>query len=165
MTRLNVVQWAISVVLGALSLPFGLIIRLIPNELITRFVPYPTTATPLPLAETPSSYTPGGDKVVWNDAITSVRSQLIVFKSLRGGRVKASSLYHGRLHSDGKSAFAAAAVVPSLVATSVGAGWVPTKVKRDSARVSGNASQVINPPPLTESESTSETVGGADNRV
>ncbi|CAG8646633.1 8710_t:CDS:2, partial [Paraglomus brasilianum] len=117
-TRLNVVQWAISVVLGALSLPFGLIIRLIPNELITRFVPYPTTATPLPLAETPSSYTPGGDKVVWNDAITSVRSQLIVFKSLRGGRVKASSLYHGRLHSDGKSAFAAAAVVPSLVATS-----------------------------------------------
>ncbi|CAG8504145.1 11068_t:CDS:2 [Paraglomus occultum] len=166
-TRLNVVQWAISVILGALSLPFGLIIRLVPNKFITRFIPYPTIATTVPPPETPTIYTPGGnDKVVWNDAITSVRSQLIVFKSLRGGRVKGSSLYNGRRYNDdGKSAFAAATVVPSLVATSVGAGWVPTKVKRDStsARASGNASsQVINLPPVAENESTSETIGGID---
>ena len=36
--RLNGVQWAISLVLGAISLPVAVIIRLIPNDLIRRFL-------------------------------------------------------------------------------------------------------------------------------
>lgn len=35
-TRLNLVQWAISIVLGVLSIPFGVIIRLIPDGLWNR---------------------------------------------------------------------------------------------------------------------------------
>ena len=38
-TRLNGVQWAVSLVLGILSLPFGAIIRVIPNTFIKRFIP------------------------------------------------------------------------------------------------------------------------------
>jgi len=37
--RLNGAQWAYSIVLGALSIPVGAVIRLIPNELILRFIP------------------------------------------------------------------------------------------------------------------------------
>lgn len=37
--RLNGAQWAYSIVLGFLSIPIGAVIRLIPDELIIRFVP------------------------------------------------------------------------------------------------------------------------------
>jgi hypothetical protein len=35
-TRLTLAQWAYSVVLGVLSIPFGFIIRLIPDRLLNR---------------------------------------------------------------------------------------------------------------------------------
>jgi len=35
-TRLDGNQWAVSIVLGALSIPVGVIIRLIPDELVPR---------------------------------------------------------------------------------------------------------------------------------
>jgi Ca2+-transporting ATPase len=38
-TRLNGVQWAVSIVLGLLSLPFGALVRVIPNTFIKRFIP------------------------------------------------------------------------------------------------------------------------------
>jgi len=38
-TRLNGEQWAVSLILGLLSLPFGAIVRIIPNTFITRFIP------------------------------------------------------------------------------------------------------------------------------
>src|SRR5208282_1146609 len=38
-TKLNGQQWAVSIVLGLLSLPFGVIMRLIPNEFIKIFIP------------------------------------------------------------------------------------------------------------------------------
>ena len=37
--RLNGVQWATSIVLGLLSLPFAVLIRLLPNTFIERFIP------------------------------------------------------------------------------------------------------------------------------
>jgi P-type Ca2+ transporter type 2C len=39
-TLLDGPQWAISVVLGALSLPFGVLIRLIPDEWFGKLIPY-----------------------------------------------------------------------------------------------------------------------------
>ena len=39
-TRINGEQWAISLILGLLSLPFGAIIRLIPNTYIEMFIPH-----------------------------------------------------------------------------------------------------------------------------
>jgi Ca2+-transporting ATPase len=38
-TRLNGTQWGISIVLGFLSLPVGVVVRLIPDELIRKCIP------------------------------------------------------------------------------------------------------------------------------
>ena len=55
-TRLNGVQWLTSIILGLLSLPVGVVIRLIPDDLIRRVVPSralhrrrrtPTTVEPI----------------------------------------------------------------------------------------------------------------------
>ena len=37
--RLNGTQWAISIVIGLISLPIGILIRLIPDEFIARCLP------------------------------------------------------------------------------------------------------------------------------
>jgi P-type Ca2+ transporter type 2C len=45
-TRLNGEQWAVSIVLGLLSLPFGAIIRVVPNAFLERFIPRRFLAPP-----------------------------------------------------------------------------------------------------------------------
>ncbi|KAG0300340.1 hypothetical protein BGZ98_009257 [Dissophora globulifera] len=156
--KLDGIQWLICVLLGLLSIPVGVIIRLIPEELfgpIKRWVNY---AGPAPGGTFPGadinyppmavedlgtagsahasimsggtksgsvaggfngsgSYSTSRDGLVWNSAITKVRSELQVFKALRGGRLSAQHRDRHALH--------AGAMVPSLVATSVGAGWAP----------------------------------------
>ncbi|KAI1316721.1 hypothetical protein EDD11_009537 [Mortierella claussenii] len=58
--------------------------------------------------------------LMWNSAINRVRSELQVFKAIRGGRLSSQGQ-----HSKDGHAMHAGAMVPSLVATSVGAGWAP----------------------------------------
>ncbi|KAF9538947.1 hypothetical protein EC957_006007 [Mortierella hygrophila] len=163
--KLNGIQWLICILLGLLSIPVGVVIRLIPEELfgglkrwVNRSGPprisVPTydnyalgsgsgiggggsmgemsrvNSTPVSIHSNragsmtngstnnvhPSYGAPGRDGLIWNSAITKVRSDLSVFKSIRGGRLSGESERHV-LH--------AGAMVPSLVATSVGAGWAP----------------------------------------
>ncbi|KAG9300428.1 hypothetical protein G9A89_010053 [Geosiphon pyriformis] len=153
---LNIEQWGISVGLGFLSIPFGVVIRLIPNEMFWFYKP--TTPTrPGTLLSQGSIYAPsiGGipaiEKPIWNKAITDVRNELIVFKSLRGGRLRASLHFHHRDKPDTKSAFAAATMVPSLVAGSVGAGWAPTLF-----RSPGTSRPVSNNPSASQLELSSQ---------
>ncbi|KAG0201269.1 hypothetical protein BGX28_005842 [Mortierella sp. GBA30] len=147
--KLNGIQWLICILLGLLSIPVGIIIRLIPEEIfgplknwvnqpgpvagsLPSFEGYPSEVgrvSSFPgsvgshragsMVGGASSPYPGRDGLVWNSAITKVRSELSVFKALRGGRLLADSKLGDRhvLH--------AGAMVPSLVATSVGAGWAP----------------------------------------
>ncbi len=148
--KLNGIQWLICILLGMLSIPVGVIIRLIPEEI---FGPLKNWVNlPVPMAGAfPTGYDghggdigrvnsmpvsvgsnrqgsmvggaqspyPNREALVWNSAITKVRSELSVFKALRGGRLSADPKLGDRhvLH--------AGAMVPSLVATSVGAGWAP----------------------------------------
>ncbi|KAF9294441.1 hypothetical protein BGZ88_003889 [Linnemannia elongata] len=156
--KLNGIQWLICILLGLLSIPVGVIIRLIPEELfggLKRWVNHPgpprssvpafdnyavgsgsgiggggsmgemnrVNSTPVSIHSNRTgsmmngSYgAPGRDGLIWNSAITKVRSDLSVFKSIRGGRLSGESERHV-LH--------AGAMVPSLVATSVGVGWAP----------------------------------------
>ncbi|KAG0366883.1 hypothetical protein BGX24_003499 [Mortierella sp. AD032] len=151
--KLGGIQWLICILLGTLSIPVGVIIRLIPEEIfggLKRWVNHPgpprssipnfdnygsgsmgemnrvnsvhsnRTSSMMNGSTTgniyPSYGAPGRDGLVWNSAITKVRSELSVFKSIRGGRLSGESERHV-LH--------AGAMVPSLVATSVGAGWAP----------------------------------------
>ena len=51
--RLNGVQWAVSLALGAISLPVAVIIRLIPNDLIKRIIPIGLDYSPKRLTELP----------------------------------------------------------------------------------------------------------------
>ncbi|KAF9088333.1 hypothetical protein BGX23_007434 [Mortierella sp. AD031] len=160
--KIDEVQWVVCVVLGLLSLPFGVIIRLIPDGLfgglkdwvnntnanngrLPAFDTYPGKqevgrANSIPASvssnrtnsiSSGSNVYPGRDGLVWNPAITKARSELSFFKSIRGGRLSTDS-------DRSSNAVHAAAVVPSLVATSVGAGWAPNR------RTPGNSSSQVN---------------------
>ncbi|KAG0325302.1 hypothetical protein BGZ99_000818 [Dissophora globulifera] len=162
---LSGVQWAICIVLGLLSFPVGVMIRLLPDEMFGGLKKWVDNSTPahgaLPNFESypdsnevgrinsiPASVRsqrsnsvsgsghnvyPSRDGLVWNSAITKVRSELSVFKSIRGGRLSTDS------ERDERHALHAGAMVPSLVATSVGAGWAPN---RQRGTTSNSSSQV-----------------------
>jgi Ca2+-transporting ATPase len=159
--KIDRAQWAICVILGFLSLPFGVIIRLIPDELfgglkdwvnnsnandgrLPAFDTYPGKhdngrANSMPTSITSNrtnsitSGSPGRDGLVWNSAITKARSELSLFKSIRGGRLSTDS-------DRSSHPIGAAAVVPSLIATSVGAGWAPNRGRSTP----GNSSSQLN---------------------
>ncbi|KAJ7650379.1 Ca-transporting ATPase [Roridomyces roridus] len=86
-TRIGGREWGISLALGVVSIPLGVLVRLLPSEpfekLFTRFGllgrpdVLPTTA-------------PNPDNVGWQ-AITRVRDNLGTFANVRGGRVRSSS--------------------------------------------------------------------------
>lgn len=80
-------QWAVSLVLGAISVPIAVIIRLIPDEFVSRLVP----------AFWHRRKKEGPELVVsdeeqrrfeWNPALEDIRDQLQFMKRVRGGRLK-----------------------------------------------------------------------------
>ncbi|RIB09099.1 hypothetical protein C2G38_1981810 [Gigaspora rosea] len=94
--QLTFVQWITCIGLGALSIPVGIIIRLLPIEKLFTISPI---------------HTGGGE----DDAITRWQKQLKVFKALRGGGRFRS--HFGR-DEQNHQAFASGAVVPSLMIVS-----------------------------------------------
>ncbi|KAF9387287.1 hypothetical protein CPC16_007129 [Podila verticillata] len=165
-TPLDGGQWAICILLGVLSLPFGVVVRLIPDELFgglvdwvnethkqTRILPnfdeaYPAktevgraNSYPASIGSqransmgSASNVYPGREGLVWNSAITKVRDDLSVFKSIRGGRLSTES------NRSTERSIHAAAVAPSLMGTSVGAGWAP----KTKGSTPGNSSSQVN---------------------
>ena len=84
--RLNGPQWGVSLVLGVISIPIGMIIRLIPDEFITKLIP--TFWRPKKGPELWISDEADGDKrFQWNPALEEIRDQLTFIKRLRGGRL------------------------------------------------------------------------------
>ncbi|KAF1964015.1 calcium transporting P-type ATPase-like protein [Bimuria novae-zelandiae CBS 107.79] len=79
-TRINGPQWAYSIVLGALSLVVGVIVRLIPDELVARCIPsfFKRKRTP----EIAVS-----DDYQWNQGLLEIRDELAFIKKVRGGRL------------------------------------------------------------------------------
>lgn len=83
-TRLNGAQWAYSIVLGALSIPVGAVIRLIPDELLLRLVPAYL------------KHKPKGPEVTISDEeeqfrfpkpLADVKEELSFLKRVKGGRL------------------------------------------------------------------------------
>jgi Ca2+-transporting ATPase len=77
-------QWAVSLVLGAISLPVAVIIRLIPDEFISRLIPNFWTRDKGPelvISDEDRNYE-------WNPALEEIRDQLAFIKRLRGGRLR-----------------------------------------------------------------------------
>ena len=79
--RINGAQWAYSIVLGALSLVVGVIIRLIPDELIARCIP-----SFLKRKRTPEVVVSDED-FRWNQGLLEIREELAFIKKVRGGRL------------------------------------------------------------------------------
>ncbi|KAF2645365.1 calcium transporting P-type ATPase-like protein [Massarina eburnea CBS 473.64] len=78
---INGAQWGYSIVLGALSLVVGVIIRLIPDELVSRCIP-----TFFQRKQTPEVIV-SDDDFQWNQGLIEIRDELAFIKRLRGGRL------------------------------------------------------------------------------
>ena len=77
---LNAAQWVYSIVLGALSIPIGVIIRLIPDEAVRRCIP-----SIVKRRETPQLVV--SDEYQWNQGLLELRDELAFLKKVRGGRL------------------------------------------------------------------------------
>lgn len=78
--RLNGAQWGYSIVLGALSIPIGVIIRLIPDETIRHCIPAFLKRKSMPEVVV-------SDEYQWNQGLLEVRDELAFIKKVRGGRL------------------------------------------------------------------------------
>ena len=80
---LNGIQWAYSIILGLLSIPVAVIIRLIPDELVRRCIPawFKRRAKPKLMV------TDEERQFEWNPALEEIREELTFLKMLRGGRL------------------------------------------------------------------------------
>ncbi|KAG2147638.1 hypothetical protein DEU56DRAFT_730809 [Suillus clintonianus] len=124
-TRIGGREWGISLALGIVSIPLGALIRLLPNGpferlfIIMRLLPKPEGGLPKVRPD-----------VEWNSAIELVRDNLATFANLRGGRLRSSSFVvksrQARLHDDKRVPLPSLmTMVPTLIASSIGAGWAP----------------------------------------
>lgn len=103
-TRLNGPQWAYSVVLGALSIPIGAIIRLIPDEMIAKLVPESVRRHRKPKLVVNDEETP----FEFNQGVLEIKQELSFIKKYKGGRVNnlRFTIQHPReaiLHSRSRS--------------------------------------------------------------
>ncbi|KAI9800349.1 MAG: hypothetical protein M1825_004119 [Sarcosagium campestre] len=76
-------QWGYSILLGSLSLPMGVIIRLFPDAVAAKFIPnrYLHKRTPQVVVSD------GDHRFQWNEALEDIREELTFLKRVRGGRL------------------------------------------------------------------------------
>ncbi|EXJ77403.1 Ca2+-transporting ATPase [Capronia epimyces CBS 606.96] len=94
--KINGAQWGYSIVLGALSIPVAVIIRLIPDELFAKLIP----SIPHRKKRGPEFVVEDDEDRVrhWNPALEEIREELTFLKKIRGGRMSelAYKLQHPR---------------------------------------------------------------------
>ncbi|KAG8533380.1 uncharacterized protein KY384_002163 [Bacidia gigantensis] len=81
--RLNGPQWAYSVILGLLSIPVAVMVRLIPDELIRKCIPswFAERAKPKLMI------TDEERQFEWNPGLEKIKEELTFLRMLRGGRL------------------------------------------------------------------------------
>lgn len=80
---LNGKDWAISIVLGLLSIPIAIVIRLIPDDGIRKLIPQF-----LRRKKTPEVFVSDEERhYQWNPALEDIKEELAFLKMLRGGRI------------------------------------------------------------------------------
>ncbi|ODO10159.1 calcium-translocating P-type ATPase, PMCA-type [Cryptococcus amylolentus CBS 6273] len=130
-TRLGGRDWGISLVIGAISLPIGVICRLMPTEPFGRLlVKLHIYADPNKLP----AHSPDADEQQqqynYNPALSQIKDNLATYANIRGGRLRASSMVaksrSARLRDADIQLPSLLTMVPTLVAGTVGAGahWV-----------------------------------------
>lgn len=103
--RLNGAQWGYSIVLGALSIPVGIIMRLLPDELITSVVPESFRLSRKPKVVVTDEENP----FQYNQGIMEIKEELSFIKRYKGGRLNnlrftmkhpREAILHGRSRSE-----------------------------------------------------------------
>ncbi|KAG1465460.1 hypothetical protein G6F56_004882 [Rhizopus delemar] len=122
-TRIDGASWAISICIGLVSLPIGVVIRLIPDEFF-GFVFFFNPATRQrylgkseDISASPTLYVAGNERIAWNNAFKNVQSGLQSSK-----QTSDAPKYSEKRSSEG---IAASVVLPSMVATAPSTGWTP----------------------------------------
>lgn len=121
-TRIGGNLWAISIIIGLVSLPIGVLIRLCPTAPIeramikARLLPDPN-ALPTESAEK------------WDDPLEKLRDNLRVYSTVRGGRLRSSSIVQRsrtkKLEEQNIYPTTLMAMLPSVVAAAIGGGFRP----------------------------------------
>ncbi|KAF9234118.1 Ca-transporting ATPase [Melanogaster broomeanus] len=117
-------EWGISLALGVVSIPLGALIRLLPNG------PFEKMFIAIRLLPSPEALPTIKPDAEWNLAIELVRDNLATFANLRGGRLRSSEFVgksrSARLHDERRVPLPSImTMVPTLIASSIGAGWAP----------------------------------------
>jgi len=124
-TRIGGREWGISIALGFVALLVGSLVRLIPNGPVEKLF---IKLRLLPDPNVLPTKSPQAEAETWNRAIELVRDNLGTFAKIRGGRMRGSS-FVGKSRSarmeQGHIVPSLLTMVPTLVASSVGAGWMP----------------------------------------
>ncbi|OAX78423.1 calcium-translocating P-type ATPase, PMCA-type [Emergomyces africanus] len=81
---LNGVEWGVSIILGLLSIPMAVIIRLIPDEFIQKIIPHIWTRK----KAGPQVLISDEDRYEWNPALQEIKDQLAFLRTVRGGRLR-----------------------------------------------------------------------------
>nr|CAG8461010.1 11108_t:CDS:2 [Entrophospora candida] len=118
-THLNIFEWLLCIIAGFVSIPFGIIIQLIPNEFFICYTKPDNTTSDISINRNSPPYSVMIPEQKCYKAILKAQNQLGVFKTFRGGRFGA---FETRSNT-----FTAAAMVPTLTSASVGAGLVPAQ--------------------------------------
>ncbi|KAI9270351.1 PMCA-type calcium-translocating P-type ATPase [Phascolomyces articulosus] len=117
------VHWAISVLVGLLALPIGVVVRLIPDN-VFAFVLFKSTARERYLGNSqkvPSMYMAGNERLSWSNTYDNVQQGIQSMKhSSSVEQIQPSSNNNKQ-----QGALAASVMLPSLVATAPSTGWVP----------------------------------------
>ncbi|KAF1985007.1 plasma membrane calcium-transporting ATPase 3 [Aulographum hederae CBS 113979] len=82
--RLDGAQWGISLILGAISIPVGAIIRMIPDEFIRRLIPEFLKSKPKPEVSIEDEE---NGALQWTKALDEIRDDLSFIRRMRGGRL------------------------------------------------------------------------------
>ncbi|KAJ1307270.1 hypothetical protein OPQ81_001382 [Rhizoctonia solani] len=140
-TSMNGRDWGMSIALGFVSIPLGFLIRCIPNGpverafIALRIMRDPKAPPKLTKAEREAEEERKREeeKNSWNPAINQVRDRLQTFSNIRGARMRASSFVRKSRNQRGSLSDpedigvfpSLMTMVPTLVVSSVGAGWAP----------------------------------------
>ncbi|KAK4100093.1 calcium-translocating P-type ATPase [Parathielavia hyrcaniae] len=128
--RLNGAQWAISLVLGFMSIPVGILIRLVPDNWVrvcVRWLPrLPTWGRTRARVPDEEASDVGAEAAAGRDlgsALFTVRDDLAFLKRVRGGRIAALSGSERRVGQSrrSKSPIRSAVGMPGLLAASIAA--------------------------------------------
>jgi Ca2+-transporting ATPase len=148
--RLNGVQWAISVVLGFMSIPVGILIRLVPDDwvraIVRRLPGLPRWRRRKDAGDSIENAAVGRDL---GSAMFSVRDDLAFLKRVRGGRIAALGGAIAIRHGPGEqtteksrcslSPIRSAVGMPGLLAASIGAMSPVVQVPSPESHLEGEA--------------------------